>query len=151
MSGHVFVCQVYRYCISIRICNEFCVAFFRHCIIPIDRVIYMLNGFLQETVLSMECIHGSSMFRNFLCCYVRYDFHITTTIGSSLLLVVCKRAHVLFIYFICDCMRTVVFNTYCVVFLLCFSSFGVPCPICFPFLWIDLLRLPLRYSLMFIF
>ena len=40
------------------------------------------------------------------------------------------------IYVICVCLRIVVFDAYCVVSLLCFS----------PFLWIVLLRLPLRYS-----
>ena len=41
--------------------------------------------------------------------------------GSSLPPVVCRRNHVLFIYVICVCLHVMVANTYCVVFLFCFS------------------------------
>jgi hypothetical protein len=34
------------------------------------------------------------------CCDVCYDFHIKTMFGSSLLPVVCRRAHVLFTLFV---------------------------------------------------
>jgi len=37
---------------------------------------------------------------------------------------VCKKAHV--IYVICVCLRIMVSNTYCVVFLFCFSLACVP-------------------------
>jgi hypothetical protein len=45
-----------------------------------------------------------------------YNFHIKTMFGSSLPQIVCRRAHV-FIYIICVCLRIVVSNAYCVVFL----------------------------------
>ena len=45
-----------------------------------------------------------------------------TMFGSSLLPVVCKRVNVLFTLFVFAC--EVVSNTYCVVFLFCFS---LPC------------------------
>ena len=44
---------------------------------------------------------------------------------SSLPPTVCRRAHA-FIYVICVCLRIVVSNAYCVVFLLCLSSSCVP-------------------------
>jgi hypothetical protein len=55
-----------------------------------------------------------------LCCDVR----IKTMFDSSLPPVVCRRVHVLFtlIVFVC----AVVSNTYCVVFLFCFSLSCVP-------------------------
>jgi len=55
------------------------------------------------------------------CCDVR----IQPMFGSSLPPVVCKRSSCL-IYVICVCLRIVVSNTYCVVFLFCFSSSCVP-------------------------
>ena len=47
---------------------------------------------------------------------VRYDFRIKTMLGLSLPPLVCRRL----IYFICVCLRIVVSNTYCVVFLVLF-------------------------------
>ena len=91
--------------------------------------------------------------------------------GSSLPPVVCRRVQVLFtlfvfirfvftsfrlqegsslIYIICDCLRIVVFNKYCVVFLICLSSSCVLCIKCCLFLWIVHFLLPIRYSLTFI-
>ena len=55
-----------------------------------------------------------------------YDFRIKTMFGSSLPPVVCRRAHVLFTLFVFVQLRTVVSNTYCVVFLFSFSSSCVP-------------------------
>ena len=52
-------------------------------------------------------------------------------------------------YVICVCLRIVVSNTYCVVFLFCLSSSCVPYRCCL-FLFIVLFWLPLRYSLTFI-
>ena len=49
------------------------------------------------------------------------------------------------IYFICICLRILVSNTYCVVFLICFSTS------CCQFLWIVHFLLPLRNSLAFIY
>ena len=57
-----------------------------------------------------------------LCCDGRYDFHTKTMFGSSLPPVVCRRVDVLFTLFVFPCV--VVSNTYCVVFLFCFS---LPC------------------------
>ena len=76
----------------------------------------------------------------FLCCPIMYLYVLSsmvwcplrfphkTMIDSSLPQVVCRRAHVFFLFFciICVCLRILVSNTYCVVFLLCFSSFCVP-------------------------
>ena len=45
-----------------------------------------------------------------------YDFRIKTIFGSTLSPVVCRRA----INVICVCLRIVMFNTHCVVFLFCF-------------------------------
>ena len=60
------------------------------------------------------------------CCDVRYDFRIIETmLGSSLLPVVCRRAHVLFTLFV-YCLRIVVSNTYCFVFLFCFLCVVYP-------------------------
>jgi hypothetical protein len=49
---------------------------------------------------------------------------------------------------LCVCLRKVVSITYCVVFLLCFSSSCVA--LCCLFLWIVNFSVPLRYSLTFI-
>ena len=51
-----------------------------------------------------------------------------TMLGSSLPSVVCRMAHVLFVCVcVCVCLcALVVSNTYCVVFLFCFSSSCVP-------------------------
>ena len=46
----------------------------------------------------------------------RYNFPIKTMFGSSLTPVVCRRACVLFTLLVSVC------NTYCVIFLYCFSS-----------------------------
>jgi hypothetical protein len=56
-----------------------------------------------------------------LCCDIPYGFCMETMFGSSLPPVVCSL-----IYVICLCFRLVMSNTYCVVFLLCFSSFCTP-------------------------
>jgi len=97
-----------------------------------------------------------------LCCDVRYDFRIITMFSSFLHPVVCRRTHVLFTLFLFACI--VMSNTYCVVFLFCFSSSyvsyvasfsGLPfliapsvfsniylscvlCTLCCQFLWIGL-------------
>jgi hypothetical protein len=67
--------------------------------------------------------------------------------GSSLSPVVCRRA---LIYVICVCLGIVVSNTYCVVFLFCFSS---SCVHYVPniFFWVVHFWLPLRCSLTFIY
>jgi len=59
------------------------------------------------------------------CCDVRYDVLIKTMFGSSLSPVVCKRVSC-FIYVICVCLRIVMSNTYCVMFLFCVSLSCVP-------------------------
>ena len=102
------------------------------------------------------------------CCDVRYDFRIKRSsvnlylqlfvggLMSYLPPVVCGRAHVLFtssclwegsclIYVICDCLRIVVSNTYCGVFLFCLSSSCVLCTQCCQFLWIVRSWLNLRF------
>ncbi len=66
------------------------------------------------------------------CCNVIYDFRIITIFGSSLPPVVCRRAHECLIYVMCVCLRIVVSNIYCVVFLFCLSSSYLCCQ----FLWI---------------
>jgi hypothetical protein len=47
-------------------------------------------------------------------CDVRYHFRIKTMFGSSLLPVVCRRAHAWITFFV-SFLRIVVFNTYCVM------------------------------------
>ena len=62
--------------------------------------------------------------------------------GSSLPPVVCRKAHVLFTLFVCVCVYWC--PTYCVMLVFCLSSSCVPYVASFS-------RLPLRYSLMFIY
>ena len=71
-----------------------------------------------------------------MCLYVLSSaFRIQTMFGSSLPLVVCGMAHVLFTLF---------------VFLFCLSPSCVLCTQCCQFLWIVHVWLPLRYFLTFI-
>jgi len=67
------------------------------------------------------------------CCNVRSDFRIETMLGLPLPPVVCRMDDVLFT-FVCVCLRIVVSNTYCVVFLFCFSSSMLPVSLDCPFL-----------------
>jgi len=73
-------------------------------------------------------------------------FRMQTMFGSSLPLVVCRRAPALFTLF--ECLRIVVSNTYCAVLCLCFVC--VPIVSCVPyvanFLWIVLLDCPFGFS-----
>ena len=55
------------------------------------------------------------------CCDVRYDFRIKMMFRSYFTSSCLYEAAYL-IYVICVCLRVVVSNTYCVVFLSCFSS-----------------------------
>ena len=59
-------------------------------------------------------------------CGVHYDFRIKNMFGSSLPPVVCRKVHVLLTLFVFFLLHIVVSNTYCVVFLFCFSSSCVP-------------------------
>jgi hypothetical protein len=56
----------------------------------------------------------------------------------------------LIIHVIFSCLRIVVSNTYCAVFLLCLSSSRVLCTLRCQFLWIVHFLFPLRHSLTFI-
>ena len=71
----------------------------------------------SSPVFSGVCTCVAHLF-SFLCC--------PSMFGSSLPPVVCRRVQVCLIYVICVCLHTVVSNTYCVVFLFCFSSSCVP-------------------------
>ena len=51
------------------------------------------------------------------CCDVRYDFHIKTIFGSSLLPVICRMDHVLFTLFVLA-LRIVAQHILCCVFVL---------------------------------
>jgi len=86
------------------------------------------TGFLVGSVLLIFlvlCVVLLCIFRFWVrCSGVRYDFHIKTMFGSSLPPVLCSCACL--IHVICFYLRIVVSNTYCVVFLLCFSSSCVP-------------------------
>jgi hypothetical protein len=91
------------------------------------------------------------------CCDVRYDFRVKTMFGLVLPPVVCRRAYCL-IYVICACLRIMLSNTCCVVFLCWFSSSCVPYVA--SLFWFSsscvshvasLFWLPLRYSLTFIY
>jgi hypothetical protein len=55
------------------------------------------------------------------CCYVRYYFRIETMFDSTFN-TSCSWEGLCLLYVICVCLRMVVSNTYCYVFLLCFSS-----------------------------
>jgi hypothetical protein len=73
------------------------------------------------------------LFCHIMCLYVLSSllwcplrFHIKTMFGSSLPPVVCRSVHVNLIYVICGCLRIVVSNAYCVLYLFCFSSCCVP-------------------------
>jgi hypothetical protein len=56
-----------------------------------------LNLTLVRIISKFRCVVLLCIFRYWVpCCDVRYDFLITTMFGSSLLSVVCSRAHVLF-------------------------------------------------------
>jgi uncharacterized Zn-finger protein len=69
-----------------------------------------------------------------LTCYkfLSYDFHIKMIFGSSLPPVVGRRAYVLlWVFFVCVCLRIVLSNTYCVACSIClrlvsFVSLGCP-------------------------
>jgi hypothetical protein len=50
------------------------------------------------------------------CCDVRYDLHIITMFGSSLPPVVCRRAHVQFMLFVCFFEHSSVHHILCCVF-----------------------------------
>ena len=63
------------------------------------------------------------------CCGVHFDFRLTSMFGSSLPPVGCWWYHVLFVLFVF--LRVMVSNTYCAVFLLCFSLFSLPCVVSF--------------------
>jgi len=54
-----------------------------------------------------------------------YDFRIKMMFGSSLPASSCLWEGSRLIYVICVCLRILESNTYCVVFLFCFSSFCV--------------------------
>jgi len=82
------------------------------------------------------------------CCNVRYDFRIKTIFGSALPPVVCRRAHVLFTFFVFVCVLWCPTQmSYCVVLL--FLFFSVLCTLCRQFLWIVHFLLPFRYFLTF--
>ena len=104
-----------------------------------------LNKLLDQNVLFWTIDDIQSMYFAFRvpCCDVRCDFHIVAVFTSSLPPVVCRR---LISYVVCVCLIVwVMSNTYCVVFLFCFSSSCVPCVV-----WIVHFWLRLRYSLVFI-
>ena len=69
--------------------------------------------------------------------WVRYDFRIKTMLGLSLPPVVCM-GFMFFLRYVCVCLRIVVSNTYCVVFLflfvLCFVYPMLPVSLGYPFL-----------------
>ena len=77
------------------------------------------------------------------CCDARYDFPIKRCLFRLYLQLFVGVACL--IYVIYDCLRKLVSNTYCVVFLLCFSLSCVPYVASFSGLSVVFL-LPLRYS-----
>ena len=74
----------------------------------------------------------------FSCCDVRYDFRIKRYANRLYFQLFVGGLISYLRYF-----RIVVSNTYCVVFLFCFSSSFVPC---YQFPWIFHFWLPIRYS-----
>ena len=57
-------------------------------------------------------------------CVLWYPFRVKTMVGSHL--PCCLQARSCRMYVICVCLHIVVFNTYCVVLLFCFSLYHVP-------------------------
>jgi hypothetical protein len=126
--------------------------------------IYSSLKLLHWLNLNCASIIGRS-FTNFVFFYVDRNSKMTTTTGHSFYIgpigffynqvndtgswepLVCRRA---LIYVICVCLGIVVSNTYCVVFLFCFSS---SCVHYVPniFFWVVHFWLPLRCSLTFIY
>ena len=84
------------------------------------------NVFLVGSVLLIFldfCVVLLCVFMFWVPCYdICYDFHIKTMLDSFLPPVICRRARVLFMLFVFVCLS----NTYCAVFLFCFSSSCVP-------------------------
>ena len=97
-------------------------------------VLFILFSFLSCPIV---CLYVLS---SVLWCPLRYPHknYVRFVFTSSCL-----------IHVICVCLCIVVSNTYCVVSLLCLSF--AFCAQCCQFLWIVNSRLPLRYSLTFIF
>jgi len=83
------------------------------------------------------------------CCAVSSDISINTLFGSSLPLVICKfvRGLMSYLRYLCLFAYHGVQHILCCAFDLCFF---VLCTTCCQFLWIDHLRLALRFSLTFI-
>ena len=82
-----------EFSVMFRICSEFS-AIFRIC----SEFSVMFRIFSEFLVI---CVVLLCVFKFwFPCCAVPYDFRIKTMFDSSLLPVVCRRAHVLFILFV---------------------------------------------------
>ena len=122
------------------------------------------------SLFSVSCDHCSMLFLD--CTFLNTQSVFSNVHYYNLSPVVCRRVHVLFTLFVV-CLRIVVSNIHCVVFLLCFSSSCVPyvasfsrlsifdCPFVLPvsldysfliapsccqFLWIIHFWLPLRVA-----
>ena len=98
--------------------------------------LYVLSSVLWCPIM---CLYAMS---SVLWCPIRFlhNNDVRFVFTSS-----CLLENACLIYVFCVCLRIVVSNTYCVVALLCLSSFCVP--FVAQFLWIVLFWLPLRYSL----
>ena len=89
------------------------------------------SGIRVVYIFSLLCVVLVCVFTFWIpCCNVRLDFCIKTMFDSSLLPAVCRRAYIRYM-----CLRIVVSNTFCFVFVLC--------TICCRFLWIVHFWLPL--------
>jgi hypothetical protein len=109
-----------------------------------SRAPQFIPGFLVSSVLLIILVFYAVLLCVFTfgvpCCDVRYDFRIQ---WCSVRLFPSRRAHCL-IYVIFVCLRIMVSNTFCVLFLICLSSS------CCKFLWIDHVWRSLRYYITFI-
>jgi hypothetical protein len=101
-------------------------------IMKTNKIAFFLVGSVLLIVLVVCVVLLCVLALGVPCCDVRYDFCIQTMLGSSSPPVICRKAHVLFTSFVL--LRIVVSNTYCSVFLICFSvlsffyyPFGILC------------------------
>ena len=93
----------------------------------------LASGIRVVYIFSFVCVVLLCVFTFWIpCCNVRLDFCIKAMFDSSLLPAVCRRAYIRYM-----CLRIVVSNTFCFVFVLC--------TLCCRFLWIVHFWLPLRF------
>jgi hypothetical protein len=103
-------------------------------LVPLCCLSFVKLQFFTTPCVSSDCLSSRKKGKSDLlcvytfwvpCCDVRYDFRIKSMLGSSLPPVVYRVVLVLFTLFVL-CLRIVVSNIYCVVFLFGFLRFVYP-------------------------